>query len=297
MPPAGRGPARCRSDAAKCPGGATHFGSGCAAKSRACSASERKALLIDSEIPAARAAAAIRSNAIATSGRIGLPWRYASGPLYPPPLPLAGSAPGIVANVKRSSAVARARTFTRRCLVGARDRHIVLSQRRDRHARRRGAQPELDALDPADRMIDHRDANGRRARTQAIRRGRQVVRIRCAARQHRRLERAREVLGHATGRGGRSDVGGALIMAARRERASVLREQRDAEHREDRPGHQRDRRLTATRDAGASPRHRSLAQQSVDAAERATRELARASPRRRRADARRRRAPARSQAR
>jgi hypothetical protein len=58
------------------PGGATHFGLGLAANRRACSASERKALLIDSDRPASlRAAAAMRSNAAATSGRIGLPIR------------------------------------------------------------------------------------------------------------------------------------------------------------------------------------------------------------------------------
>ena len=40
-----------------------------------------KALLIDRKSPASsRAAAAMRSNAAATSGRIGLPIRYASGP-------------------------------------------------------------------------------------------------------------------------------------------------------------------------------------------------------------------------
>ena len=57
------------------PGGATHFGSGFAAKSRACSASLRNALETIRPTPSAAAAAAIRSNASATSGRIGLPWR------------------------------------------------------------------------------------------------------------------------------------------------------------------------------------------------------------------------------
>ena len=62
------------------PGRATHFGSGWRANRIACSASERNALLITSATPSALAAAAIRSNACATSGRIGFPWRYASGP-------------------------------------------------------------------------------------------------------------------------------------------------------------------------------------------------------------------------
>jgi len=57
------------------PGGATHRGSGFAANSRACSASDRKALVIVSATPSARAAAARRSKASATSGRIGLPIR------------------------------------------------------------------------------------------------------------------------------------------------------------------------------------------------------------------------------
>ena len=57
------------------PGGATHLGLGLAANSRACSASERNALVTESTIPSRRAAAAIRSNASATSGRIGLPIR------------------------------------------------------------------------------------------------------------------------------------------------------------------------------------------------------------------------------
>ncbi len=64
-------PHRCR----LVPGGATHFGFGLAANSRACSASERNALVIDNVIPSRRAAAAMRSNACATSGRIGLPIR------------------------------------------------------------------------------------------------------------------------------------------------------------------------------------------------------------------------------
>jgi hypothetical protein len=51
-----------------------------AGEQTACSASLRNALEITSAMPSALAAAAMRSNASATSGRIGLPWRYASGP-------------------------------------------------------------------------------------------------------------------------------------------------------------------------------------------------------------------------
>ena len=80
-----RGP-RSSSVALRCsdsPGGATHFGSGLRANSTACSASVRNALAMTSAIPSARAAAAMRSNACATSGRIGLPWRYAERPVVP----------------------------------------------------------------------------------------------------------------------------------------------------------------------------------------------------------------------
>ena len=62
------------------PGGATQRGSGFCAQSSACSASERKPSLTSSETPSAAAAAAIRSKAAATSGRIPSPWRYSSGP-------------------------------------------------------------------------------------------------------------------------------------------------------------------------------------------------------------------------
>ena len=59
------------------PGRATHW-SGVRAKRIACSVSERYALLMSS---ATRAAASMRSNAMATSGRIGLPCGDASGQL------------------------------------------------------------------------------------------------------------------------------------------------------------------------------------------------------------------------
>jgi hypothetical protein len=62
------------------PGQRHHFGSGLRANRIACSASERNALLISSDTPAARAAAIIRSKACATSGRMPLPWRMANGP-------------------------------------------------------------------------------------------------------------------------------------------------------------------------------------------------------------------------
>jgi hypothetical protein len=45
-----------------------------------------------SETPPARAARSMRSNAVATSGRMRWPWRVASGPSYPPPA--AASSPG-----------------------------------------------------------------------------------------------------------------------------------------------------------------------------------------------------------
>src|SRR6201994_3075157 len=54
------------------PGGATHFGSGCAANSSACSASERKPETTISVMPSSAAAATILSYAAATSGLI--PW-------------------------------------------------------------------------------------------------------------------------------------------------------------------------------------------------------------------------------
>lgn len=58
------------------PGRATHFGSGWSANSWACSASLRQAVAMDRITPvSALAAEAIRSNAAATSGRIGLPCR------------------------------------------------------------------------------------------------------------------------------------------------------------------------------------------------------------------------------
>lgn len=99
-------PSRC-SDV---PGRATHFGSGWAANSAACSALERNALVISSATPSARAAAARRSKAAATSGRMGLPCRCASGPAYWPERspPAEGSVTGA------SSATARAAVATRR---------------------------------------------------------------------------------------------------------------------------------------------------------------------------------------
>ena len=73
-------PSRC----SEWPGGATHLGSGCAAKSLACSSSLRNAEVMTRSTPSARAAAYMRSNASATSGRIGLPCRRANGPVYSP---------------------------------------------------------------------------------------------------------------------------------------------------------------------------------------------------------------------
>src|SRR5205085_9151859 len=67
---------RCR----ECPGGATQVGSGWAANSAACSASERKPELTPRVSPAALAAIAMWSKAAATSGRIPSPSRYARGP-------------------------------------------------------------------------------------------------------------------------------------------------------------------------------------------------------------------------
>ena len=58
----------------ECPGGATQVGSGWAAKSAACSASERKPELTTSESPARAAAAAMRSKAAAVSGRMPSPF-------------------------------------------------------------------------------------------------------------------------------------------------------------------------------------------------------------------------------
>lgn len=75
------------------PGGATILGSGFAANSAACSASERNPELITRVTPAPLAAAAIRSKASATSGLMPCPCRFASGPLYPPPDATGGTAP------------------------------------------------------------------------------------------------------------------------------------------------------------------------------------------------------------
>ena len=56
-------------------------------------------------MPSARAAAAMRSNARATSGRIGLPWRVANGPRYSP-APGAPSPSGAVSGTSSACAVA-----------------------------------------------------------------------------------------------------------------------------------------------------------------------------------------------
>lgn len=82
------------------PGRATQRGSGWAAKSRACSAFVRKPLTTSSRRPAPRAAAASRSKARATSGRIGLPCRSASGPAYSPSP--AGARPAATAATARA---------------------------------------------------------------------------------------------------------------------------------------------------------------------------------------------------
>ena len=60
-----------------------------ALKRRACSASDLKPELIASVTPAAEAAAAIRSKAAATSGRIPCPCLMTRGPEYPPPVAIA----------------------------------------------------------------------------------------------------------------------------------------------------------------------------------------------------------------
>ena len=107
-------PSRC----SDWPGRATHFGSGCWANSTACSAFERNALAITRWIPARAAAAAMRSKARATSGRIGLPWRWASGPRYSPaptesPMPPSGGASSATATRRTASTWARRPGSTR----------------------------------------------------------------------------------------------------------------------------------------------------------------------------------------
>ena len=121
-------PSRC----SDFPGGATHFGSGWAANSLACSALLRNAETMISAMPSSRAAAFMRSKASAVSGRIGLPCLYANGPRYSPSPPVSGrpicaggassaSARALIAASwwrPPASLVAGSRTVTRIC-VGA----------------------------------------------------------------------------------------------------------------------------------------------------------------------------------
>ena len=217
---AGRGRARCRGGAATGPAAPPTSGSGCAAKSRACSASLRKADVMSSATPSARAAAAMRSKASATSGRIGLPWRSANGPRYSPAVsaPASGSVPG---GASSASAVAALGT------VGpvAHDDRVA---HRHAHADRR--QP---AAGEGDADVARAVARGGRARRVLAERevlgALEVARVVDAV-EDGRLEDARVGVVHGAGGGQRRQVGGALQLPAHADPARDPAQHDRAEH-------------------------------------------------------------------
>ena len=202
------------------PGGATHFGSGCAANRAACSASLRKAEVMSSATPSARAAAAMRSKASATSGRIGLPWRWANGPRYSPAVsgPASASVPG---GTSSASAVA---AFGTAALAPT----AIASRTVTRDAdRREPAAGEGDA--DVVRAVARGGRPGRVLAEREVLGALEVAWVVDAA-EDRRLEDARVGVVHGAGGGQRGQVGGALQLPANADPASDPTEHDRAEH-------------------------------------------------------------------
>ena len=226
QPYAARGP-RSSSVPRRCsdvPGLATHLGSGCAANSCACSASVRKALAIVSDRPAARAAAASRSNASAVSGRIGLPCRSANGPGYSPSPIAAPSA--------ATAATARARP-PMRAPPGSSIAALTVTVARS------GSGPVRDVdVDPRAAVAQRRAAPDV-ARERDVRGGRQVPR------RAPGLERPGTQVDERPRRRERAEVGGALARSVRRHARCDQRQGRPARDDDEETADQQQRRLTA----------------------------------------------------